>query len=292
MDIQPGRYVVAVSGGVDSVVLLDMLTQESGLELVVAHFDHGIRKESVEDAIFVGQLAQKYHLQFLSERAELGVEASEATARRHRYEFLNKVKQTVDARAIITAHHQDDLIETALLNVLRGTQHKGLVSLQSSDELIRPLLNMSKDQLVKYAQSHELEWREDTSNQDMRYKRNELRNVLKDSLSPKRRQQIVEQLQQVKDQSQQIEAVAQVILSSQPSGAIDRNLLKDLDDMVACELVAEWLRLNQIGFDRKTVERVVRGNRQLGTGSQIDLQANYYCLLQKQQIVLMRRDSV
>lgn len=292
MDIQPGRYVVAVSGGVDSVVLLDMLTQESGLELMVAHFDHGIRKDSADDSKFVAKLAQKYCVQFYSERAELGADASEATARRHRYGFLKKLKKTVDARAIITAHHQDDLIETALLNILRGTKHKGLVSLQSSDELIRPLLNMSKDQLVKYAQTHGLVWREDTTNQDMRYKRNELRTVLKDSLSPKRRQQIVEQLQHVKDQSQQIEAITQAILSSQPSGAVDRNLLKDLDDMVACELIAEWLRLNQIGFDRKTLERVVQGNRQLQNGAQIDLQGKNYCLLQKQQIVLMRRDSV
>lgn len=292
MDIQTGRYVVAVSGGVDSVVLLDMLTQESGLELVVAHFDHGIRKNSAEDSTFVADLAKKYHLQFFSERVELGADASEATARSHRYKFLEKVKQAVNARAIITAHHQDDLIETALLNVLRGTRHKGLVSLQSSEERTRPLLTMSKDQLIKYAQAHDLVWREDDTNQDVRYKRNELRSVLKDSLSPKRRQQIVKQLQHVKDQSQQIEAITQAILADQPDGAIYRSLLKDIDDTIACELIAEWLRLNQIGFDRKTLERVVKGNRQLQNGAQIDLQGKNYCLLQKQQIVLMRRDSV
>lgn len=292
IDIQPGRYVLAVSGGVDSVVLLDMITQKPELELIVAHFDHGIRNDSAKDAAFVAKLAQKYHLQFFSERVELGPKASEATARRYRYAFLEKVKHSVDAQAIITAHHQDDVIETALLNVLRGTQHKGLVSLQSSDEIIRPLLDIAKEQLLSYAQQHHLAWREDSTNQNQNYKRNELRAVLKNSLLPEQRQHIIEQLQQVKSQSQQIETVVRAILADQPPGALSRDLLRSVDNQVAYELVAEWLRANKISFDRKTLKRVVQGNQDLHSGGQIDLQGNFYCLLQKQQIVLMRRDSV
>lgn len=81
------RYVLAVSGGVDSVVLLHQALNWPDTELIVAHFDHGIRKESARDALFVRTLAGKYKLPFVSERQELGKGASEELARRARYGF-------------------------------------------------------------------------------------------------------------------------------------------------------------------------------------------------------------
>jgi tRNA(Ile)-lysidine synthetase-like protein len=129
IQLPKGRYVVAVSGGVDSVVLLDALSKLPNLELVVAHLDHGIREDSIEDRRFVASLAASYGLVFEYGEGRLGSGASEATAREARYNFLRGVKMKHDAKAIITAHHQDDLIETAILNMLRGTGRKGLTSL-------------------------------------------------------------------------------------------------------------------------------------------------------------------
>ncbi|MFZ1301261.1 MAG: ATP-binding protein, partial [Candidatus Microsaccharimonas sp.] len=95
--LDPGTYIVAVSGGVDSVVLLDMLARASsrlpspGPQYIVAHFDHGIRDDSRDDAQFVKHLAETYGLVYESERVELGVGASEELARTKRYEFLRGV---------------------------------------------------------------------------------------------------------------------------------------------------------------------------------------------------------
>jgi len=170
--MKPTKYVVAVSGGVDSVVLLDMLRQVENLHLVVAHFDHGIRTDSSEDATFVEELAAYYGLPFESKRVTLGAQASEETARRHRYEFLKSVAAKHDAK-IVTAHHSDDVIETIAINHVRGTGWRGLAVLDS--EIIRPLLSMDKQTIKQYAERHGLRWREDSTNASDDYLRNRLR---------------------------------------------------------------------------------------------------------------------
>src|SRR5690606_5271626 len=104
--IRPGKYVVAVSGGVDSMVLLDLLRQKPKLELIVAHFDHGIRPDSAEDRKLVQRVAKHYDLPFVYAEGKLGPKASEALAREARYAFLRRVQAEQGAEAIITAHHQ------------------------------------------------------------------------------------------------------------------------------------------------------------------------------------------
>jgi tRNA(Ile)-lysidine synthase len=138
MDLQitipVGTYIVAVSGGVDSVVLLHLLSK-TDCKLVVAHFDHGIRHNSHDDAAFVKSLAASYGLAYEEEKANLGPSASEDTARKARYAFLRRVTNTYHAKAIATAHHQDDVIETSIINILRGT---GRNMLNKKSTLYRP----------------------------------------------------------------------------------------------------------------------------------------------------------
>src|SRR5665213_1651974 len=106
---KPGSYVVAVSGGVDSMALLNVLKGESrrggGWKLVVAHLDHGIRPESAEDRRLVQATARDYKLPFVYHEGRLGAGASEAAAREARYSFLRSVQKASDAVAIVTAHH-------------------------------------------------------------------------------------------------------------------------------------------------------------------------------------------
>lgn len=171
------KYVVAVSGGVDSVVLLHMLVNErSNDTLIVAHFDHGIRKESADDEAFVRQLADHYKLPFESKREDLGANASEELARDRRYAFLRTVAKKHHAM-IVTAHHADDIVETIAINLTRGTGWRGLAVLNSAD-IERPLLGYRKSDLIEYAKQHQLDWREDVTNQDMKYLRNNLRQKL------------------------------------------------------------------------------------------------------------------
>src|SRR6266540_5641084 len=144
VSVKPGKYVVAVSGGVDSMVLLHMLHQGPGLQLIVAHFEHGIRPDSDSDRKLVEAAAKHYGLPFRFAHGNLGPQASEAAARQARYAFLRMVQKESGAQGVITAHHQDDLIETAIINLLRGTGRKGLSALASTDDLIRPLLAATK----------------------------------------------------------------------------------------------------------------------------------------------------
>lgn len=172
--ITPGKAIVAVSGGVDSVVLLHMLVNQNVYdEVVVAHFDHGIRSDSAEDAQFVKRLAEDYGLAYVTKREELGVNASEDVARVHRYNFLRNVARENHA-VIVTAHHADDIVETIAINLIRGTGWRGLAVLDSLD-VDRPLLEYRKHDLYEYAKVNQLTWREDSTNESMKYLRNRLR---------------------------------------------------------------------------------------------------------------------
>lgn len=166
-------YIVAVSGGVDSVVLLDMLAKTDH-RLIVAHVDHGIRGDDSEaDARFVRALARQYGLPFVSTSLHLGRRASEESARKARYDFLFEQAKKYNAK-VVTAHHRDDLVETIALNLCRGTGWRGLAVLGRSD-IIRPLISLSKDQIYDYAIRNKLEWVEDSTNRSEVYLRNRLR---------------------------------------------------------------------------------------------------------------------
>ena len=187
ISIPAGRYVVAVSGGVDSIVLLDMLSNQPGLELIVAHFDHGIRNDSGSDALFVSELAKKYKLVFETRREELGQGASEELARTRRYKFLREMAKNYNSR-LITAHHADDVIETVAINLLRGTGWRGLAVLDSG--ITRPLTYATKLEILNYANKHGLRWREDSTNSSDKYLRNRVRQCT-NKLNYDRKQEIL-----------------------------------------------------------------------------------------------------
>ncbi len=170
------KFIVAVSGGVDSVALLHMLVRQYGQSsrqyLIVAHMNHGIRPDASSDAEFVRSLARSYGLDYEQADANLGPGASEERARHARYTFLNELARQYKAQ-VITAHHLDDLVETVALNVTRGTGWRGLAVFGAPVK--RPLLDMTKQDVIEYAQHHGLEWREDSTNTSDAYLRNRLR---------------------------------------------------------------------------------------------------------------------
>ncbi len=177
---------MAVSGGVDSVALLDMMSRVPGNELIVAHFDHGIRTDSAEDERFVKQLAKQYGLTYISKREVLGGSASEALARARRYAFLREQAKKHEA-TIVTAHHLDDLVETVAINLHRGTGWRGL-AVFGSPSISRPLVNVQKSHLVSYAKAKRLKWREDSTNSSDKYLRNRIRQSTASLTVDKKRQ--------------------------------------------------------------------------------------------------------
>lgn len=227
------RYVVAVSGGIDSVVLLHMLQAEGNHELIVAHFDHGIRDDSAADARFVAALAQRYGVPYASERVELGPGASEETARRYRYDFLQRVATEYQA-TIVTAHHADDVVETIALNLERGTGWRGLAVLDRPS-VVRPLIHQTKQQLYDYALAQRLEWVEDSTNAEDTYTRNRLRRQIVRTLSVDQRAAV----RALRDKQCAIKrAVDHELDNILPvSGDYERYVFIMVDDDVAYELL-------------------------------------------------------
>jgi len=289
--VPPGRYVVAVSGGVDSVVLLNLLSTLPGVRLTVAHFDHGIRKDSRADRLLVQELAQEYRLPFVYHQGNLGEGASEDVARRERYDFLHTVRVAAKASAVITAHHQDDMLETAIINVLRGTGRRGLSSLKNRDTIIRPLLGFEKDQIISYATSHELAWHEDSTNQDQAYLRNYVRQSILAKFSPAQKQQLLKHIQVAAELNDQLEGMLVNQLHIQPSThKLDRHWFVQLPHGVAREVLATWFRERGVVFDKKTLERLVVAAKTFTPGKTADVNGGYSMQVTTYHLALTRRD--
>ena len=279
--------MIAVSGGVDSIVLLDVLSKLSDVKLIVAHFDHGMRSESTKDATFVKNLTKNtYNLPFESKRVKLGKQASEQQARTARYSFLSKVREQHNALAIITAHHQDDVIETMMINLIRGTGRKGLTSLKSTSKRTRPLLNVSKKQILAYAKKQNLSWREDSTNTDQTILRNYVRHVVIAKLSIKAREQWLDLHERMVKLNDQIDTEITNLLKHTKQD-INRNWLLQCNYLTACELVAELLRQNNIQLSRRQVQDAVMFIKTGAPGSYHVLQGNKSLFAHKSSVELL-----
>lgn len=289
--IPKGTYVVAVSGGVDSMVLLDVLRQQPGLQLVVAHFDHGIRTDSGEDLRLVRRTAKQYGLPFVGKQGKLGPEASEAYAREVRYAFLRAVQLQHGAKAIITAHHQDDMLETAILNLLRGTGRKGLSSLQSRDGLVRPLLSCTKKEIRQYATDHGLQWREDSTNADEKYLRNYIRKNILSRFGEQDKMSLLERIKNAVQLNHEIDELLEEDLKKQPAAEeLNRTWYLQLPYAVAKEMMAAWLRRNGVShFDRTLIEHLVVAAKTAKPGKLADVDATYQLAFEKSKIRLNKR---
>jgi tRNA(Ile)-lysidine synthase len=184
----PGPGVVAVSGGADSVALLRALADGPATPgLVVAHLNHRLRgAESDADAAFVAALCP--HLPHSAESVDVAAVAAgdnlEDTARRVRYDFLARVARETGASWVTTAHTLDDQAETVLHRLIRGTGLRGLRGIAESRELapgvklLRPMLTVSRAEVIAYLRAIGQPWREDASNRDPAFTRNRIRHEL------------------------------------------------------------------------------------------------------------------
>ncbi len=179
--------IVGVSGGADSVALLHILHSlqyEFGLQLYVAHFNHQLRRGSNTDEKFVKKLAQQLHLPCITESWAQGSSQSkgslEELAREARIQFFMKMAKSHKANIIALAHNKNDLAETVLMRIVRGTGLQGMRSilpkrLIQKCNFIRPLLETPREEIENYLHKHKQSWRNDPSNQQTKFFRNRIR---------------------------------------------------------------------------------------------------------------------
>jgi len=176
------KFLLAVSGGADSMVLL-YLFQSSGFKFQVAHINYKLRgKDSDDDQKIVENFCKKYsvkiHIYEVSED-EKPENSIQIWARNLRYDFFRKIMKSEDLDFLVTAHHLNDHLETFLINLSRGSGIKGLCGIPENENgIIRPLLPFSKNEIYDFANENGIEFREDKSNQKNDYLRNKIRNEI------------------------------------------------------------------------------------------------------------------
>lgn len=267
----PPHLLLGLSGGVDSVVLLHALNsvkKQVGVEAVfnfslsAMHINHGINIYADQWQQFCAKLCQQWQIPFYFQHVHVDPDSGmgiEATARQVRYDALSQAKIALKADCLVLAHHQQDQVETFLLQLLRGAGVKGLASMAYFDQLrgfYRPLLNqITKQDILDYAQAHELSWVEDDSNQNTHYDRNYLRHELiplLDARYPQAQQSIARSASHMAEAQGLLEDLAKIDLQTcQPTPvwmgqSIQLTPLQKLGERRAKNAIRYWLGQQQL----------------------------------------------
>lgn len=231
---KPRHWLVALSGGVDSIVLLHTLStlrERFAFTLSAVHVHHGLSPNADSWQSLCEQACQAQQIPLYTEHVSVDLESGlgvEATAREARYVALERWRQQLAADAIVTAHHLQDQAETLLLQLVRGAGVKGLSAMGAWDVdrfLLRPLLAVPKHTLLQYAAAHQLTWVEDESNADTRYDRNFIRQEVMPGMRAR-----YPQLDMALSRSASHLAEAQTLLDTLAQ-----------QDLIQCDLREEWL---------------------------------------------------
>lgn len=303
--------ILGISGGADSVALLDLLVNMDALQLhlIVAHVNHCLRgSESDEDEAFTANLAKQYGLQFENCRIDIralmtktGASLEEA-ARNARYDFFAALRIKYDAKAIVTAHHSDDQAETFLLHLLRGAGSRGLACMPFKDNrsVIRPLLEISRKELLKHLYLRKLHWQEDSSNNDTTLLRNRIRHKLLpllETYNPMLRKQLIITASQMRQNED---------ILADHTNSVFRQVVNQNEDLffynyLSCNKLMEGLRLriyrkglsllvgNLRGFDYKHIQQIDYLLMSSNTGAQILLPQKTVAIKTSKGILLAKQ---
>ena len=258
---RPGVSVVAaLSGGPDSVALLDSLlraARKPGIRVVAAHLDHALRKDSHADALFCEELCDRLKVPLRTGRLRPSVKARregglEEAARLTRYSFLRRVAREENAGAIVLGHTLDDQAETVLMRLVRGSGALGLSAMKAWDgELLRPLLEIRRSAVMAHLNAHRLPYRSDPTNADTAFLRNRVRHELIPLLEEKFNPNITEALGRTartlsEEHSALREVAAQLLdraaVSAVEGAAFELSVLKGAPEGLAKNALREALR--------------------------------------------------
>ena len=186
------KIVLGVSGGPDSISMLDILNKirkdtsiNLDFEIVVAHINHMIREEAKDDELYVKEFCQKNNIEFFSKSIDVVKLANtnkigtEEAGRKVRYEFFDEIMKKTSANKIAIAHNKNDNAETIIMNLIRGTGISGLKGIEAKrDRYIRPLIECERMDIEKYCEDNKLNPRIDKTNYENEYTRNKIRNIV------------------------------------------------------------------------------------------------------------------
>lgn len=280
------NYVLAISGGIDSMVLLDMFDHSHRGEFVVAHFDHGMRPSSKTDAEFVRKKAKEYGAKFYLGEGHLSTSASEAEARAARYSFLREVAKK-EGGVIITAHHMNDLVETIAINILRGTGWRGLAPF-SDQEVIRPFIHsgqpVAKYDIYMAASLANLTYRQDPTNSEDKYLRNRLRKPIFDTFFADDYYKTLELHLKQLELREEIENLAASLIPE--DGIYQRSWFVDLDNEVAAEILRAGLARKKISLTRPQMQQFLQAIREYAPGKKFNLPGDNLVTIRKNVFVI------
>ena len=277
------KIVIGVSGGPDSITLLNVLLEIKkekiiDFEMVVCHVNHMIREEAIQDEEYVLEFCKKYNMQCFVKRAEVEKIAkqeklgTEEAGRNTRYEFFNEILEKTRANKIATAHTANDNAETVLMNIIRGSGTAGLKGIEAKrDNLIRPLIECSRDEIEEYCKINNLNPRIDKTNFENIYTRNKVRNMLIPYIKENFNPNIIEGLNRLSDLSKQeneyLEKVTAKVYKEILIEEQEKQIILDLNKFNLQELVIKnrlvlytinILFGTRSGIEKKHIEDIIK----------------------------------
>jgi tRNA(Ile)-lysidine synthase len=311
------RVVVAVSGGVDSMVLLRALyemREEQKIWLAVAHLDHQMRPDSGEDARFVVDYARSLLLPFVQEAIDVSMHirverlSPEEGARRMRYRFLARAARELDANVIALGHNKDDRVETFFLHLLRGAGLAGLAGIppvrcEGALRYIRPLFECSRSEILAFARERALAYREDPTNRDRRYARNRVRWELLPLLheyNPNVVEIVARAQETLRKAHEHVQRIAKSVLEQALVQESSDEIRLERQTINSCEeLIQEYVLREAIqrvrgglqGIESIHIEQMQDELRKARSGSQVLLPGGIRFVVQSREVRITRKSS-
>ncbi len=292
--------LLAVSGGIDSVVLTYSLLELKDFfkfkRLAIAHFNHRIRKDADEDEKFVRNLAKKLSLEFFSGSSDVPKIAKgsgrnlEEVAREERYKFLRNIKEKEGFNFIATAHHLNDLVETVLIWLVRGSALEGLLGFEPKEgDIVRPLYLATRKEIEDYARVKKLEWREDITNYDTKIFRNKLRHeiipVLKE-VNPNLEETIFRMREVLKDEDSFLKERTKEVIERAKEGdnCLRVKALKEVHVSIQRRVIVEF-------FSIRNYSKVEQVRRLLEKGGEVSIKEGVK-VVRKGKLICLKKEGI
>ncbi len=311
------NILLGVSGGPDSLVMLELFFKYKkyfGINIAAAHLDHLFREESTLEADFVEEKAKSMGIDFYRKKVDVPkvVEkekmSAESAARRERFNFFREIYLKFDYDLLALAHHRDDQVETVLLNIFRGSGLRGLSGIEkrlslNGLEIIHPLLNLSKKEIMEYCREHSLKPRIDKTNKENIYSRNIIRNkilpIIEEEINPSvrkviaRNADLIAKEEKFLDKSAENKFLKALISSNDKRLKLDLNILKEYESVILRRVLRKAYQKLNNSLDDFYLDHILELEKLLSdtsTGRGIDLPADIKVFINYQELIFCKND--